>query len=369
MKYLQEGSLREAIALYEETIASLNHELAAADNLELTDLKSQLEQALQDAQACLSQQKEGRSVKRRRDGGSNRKIHPQSIHAQKAHDFGELARRYPSLAPYLTSAMSIDFADYGACRELTKVLLDEDFGVKHWWVPDGQLVPPLTNRANYISWLNDLLVNVSKFDGEVGVDGVDIGCGANLIYPLLGASLFNWAFVAVDVTDIAVECAAQILEHNEHLKPRISIQKVPLQPAQGGSEDEGGILTVALEHIRGTIQFTMCNPPFFEDISEASRNPATAFGGTEVEMVYPGGEEAFITAMVEDSLHWRDKVHWFSTMFGKKNTMKYTRRLLYSKGVKVMRSTEFVQGKTLRWGIAWSFVADPATNKKPLRPV
>lgn len=35
--------------------------------------------------------------------------------------------------------------------------------------------------------------------------------------------------------------------------------------------------------------FCMCNPPFFESLTEAGRNPATAFGGTAEEMVYPGG--------------------------------------------------------------------------------
>ena len=29
--------------------------------------------------------------------------------------------------------------------------------MRGWWVPDGHLVPPVTNRANYIHWLEDLL--------------------------------------------------------------------------------------------------------------------------------------------------------------------------------------------------------------------
>lgn len=42
-------------------------------------------------------------------------------------------------------------------RQLTCTLLEADYGVRGWWVPDGQLVPPVTNRANYIHWLEDLL--------------------------------------------------------------------------------------------------------------------------------------------------------------------------------------------------------------------
>lgn len=48
--------------------------------------------------------------------------------------------------------------------------------------------------------------------------------------------------------------------------------------------------------------FSMCNPPFFSSLEEAGRNPATAFQGTAAEMVWPGGELAFVTKMVEDSL-------------------------------------------------------------------
>ena len=47
---------------------------------------------------------------------------------------------------------------------------------------------------------------------------------------------------------------------------------------------------------------SMCNPPFFETLEEAGRNPATAFGGTAEEMVCPGGELAFVLQMVEDSV-------------------------------------------------------------------
>ena len=48
--------------------------------------------------------------------------------------------------------------------------------------------------------------------------------------------------------------------------------------------------------------FTMCNPPFFESMEEAGQNPATAFSGTATEMVCAGGELAFVSRMVTDSL-------------------------------------------------------------------
>lgn len=48
--------------------------------------------------------------------------------------------------------------------------------------------------------------------------------------------------------------------------------------------------------------FCMCNPPFFETMEEAGLNPKTSCGGTPEEMVCCGGEKAFITRIIEDSI-------------------------------------------------------------------
>ena len=48
--------------------------------------------------------------------------------------------------------------------------------------------------------------------------------------------------------------------------------------------------------------FCMCNPPFFVNLEEAGLNPKTSCGGTAEEMVCPGGEKAFITRIIEDSM-------------------------------------------------------------------
>ena len=42
------------------------------------------------------------------------------------------------------------------CRELTRALLKHDFGIQ-WSLAEGQLIPPVKNRINYIHWLEDLL--------------------------------------------------------------------------------------------------------------------------------------------------------------------------------------------------------------------
>ena len=68
------------------------------------------------------------------------------------------------------------------------------------WIPDAQLCPTVPNRLNYIHWIEDLLscgiISKSKDGPDGRVKGFDIGTGANCIYPLLGASLMGWSFVA-----------------------------------------------------------------------------------------------------------------------------------------------------------------------------
>ena len=39
------------------------------------------------------------------------------------------------------------------------------------------------------------------------------------------------------------------------------------------------------------------------------------------EMCYPGGEEAFTRRLLDESLVMKDRVHWYTTMCGKKQTL------------------------------------------------
>ncbi len=53
-------------------------------------------------------------------------------------------------------------------------------------------------------------------------------------------------------------------------------------------------------------------------------------------------------------------------MVGKKETLKRVRAMLHALSVPSVRSTQFTQGRTHRWGIAWSFGAfQLAASKQP----
>lgn len=81
-----------------------------------------------------------------------------------------------------------------------------------------------------------------------------------------------------------------------------------------------------------------------------------------MEMVTPGGEIAFVSQMIEESLQLRDKVKWYTTMFGKLSSVSIIVENLIDLGCRNYAVTEFVQGtKTRRWAVAWSW--------RDLRPI
>lgn len=109
----------------------------------------------------------------------------------------------------------------------------------------------------------------------------------------------------------------------------------------------------------------MCNPPFYssrrelESLAEVKqRPPYSACTGSELEMVTEGGEVAFVTRMIEESLVLRGRVQWYTSMLGKHSSVAELLEKLKLAQVDNIAVTEFVHGnKTRRWGIAWSFEA------------
>ncbi|KAK6159572.1 hypothetical protein DH2020_006886 [Rehmannia glutinosa] len=335
--------------------------------------------------------------KRKRKNGAERPgIHPRNKYADNTPDFGLLSSLYPSFEPYVFYSRDgrpkIDWTDFNATRELTRVLLLHDNGL-NWWIPDGQLCPTVPNRSNYIHWIEDLLASdiipATRADGDV-TKGFDIGTGANCIYPLLGASILGWKFVGSDITDIAIEWANRNVNSNPHISDLIEIRRVDAEGTMYNVEelhnegrfdsnstnarDDGRASTVPEPHLGvkksyngppillGVVKdgesfdFCMCNPPFFETMEEAGLNPKTACGGTPEEMVCCGGEHAFITRIIEDSAKLKHTFRWYTSMVGRKFNLNILVSELWNVGATVVKTTEFVQGRTSRWGLAWSFL-------------
>ena len=111
-----------------------------------------------------------------------------------------------------------------------------------------------------------------------------------------------------------------------------------------------------------SFDFVMTNPPFYETEEEATQprmgDERARTSMTLSESVYPnGGEVGFVLDMIEDSFQYRHDITWFSSMLGKKSSLVHIHNKLKAVGFDrgSIRSTEFVQGKSIRWGIAWTF--------------
>jgi 23S rRNA (adenine1618-N6)-methyltransferase len=312
------------------------------------------------ATASTTHARGGDDRRRARMSGRSRK----RARARDARDFAALARKDARLGARVEWRVDargeetavVDFKDWDSTRALTGAILREEYGVEAWTVPRGRLVPTATNRERYLEWLARLRALSAPSGDDASVWVLDIGTGASAIYALLGAAGRGWRFVGTDVCDEALTSARENVRRNPHLESLIEIRD-----ARGEDGARDRVLRGVVRDGE-TFTFCMCNPPFFETMDEAGRNPNTACGGTATEMVFPGGEEAFVKKIFADSLTMKDSIHWFTTMCGKKSTMTKTRSFLHTHRVPAIRTTELSHGKTSRWCIAWSFSKDAASK-------
>jgi 23S rRNA (adenine1618-N6)-methyltransferase len=117
-------------------------------------------------------------------------MHPRNRHGA-GYDFPRLIRSSPQLALFVRpnpfGDESIDFADPAAVTALNRALLKDFYGIDHWQIPPGYLCPPVPGRADYIHHLADLLAasNGGLVPCGKSVAVLDIGVGANCIYPII----------------------------------------------------------------------------------------------------------------------------------------------------------------------------------------
>ncbi|KIP02400.1 hypothetical protein PHLGIDRAFT_79182, partial [Phlebiopsis gigantea 11061_1 CR5-6] len=249
-------------------------------------------------------------------------------------------------------------------RCLTQALLHRDFGIL-MTLPEDRLCPPVCTkifapRLNYILWLQDVLDATDlPSSADKSVQGIDIGTGASAIYPLLGCSTnTTWNFYATEIDETSLTCARQNVVEN-HLEARITVLQ---------ADFDSTILPCEVFEQSSQLDFTMCNPPFYRNREEISISaeakqlgPNAVCTGADTEMITPGGEVSFVRQMVLESLRWSTRCRhfglgrWFTSMLGKMSSLTEIVELLKVNKIGNYGITEFVQGRTRRWAIAWSF--------------
>src|SRR5690606_21704608 len=104
-----------------------------------------------------------------------------------------------------------------AVKLLNRALLKTHYGVAHWDIPPDYLCPPIPSRADYVHHLADLLAedNGNRLLHGSSVRILDIGVGANCIYPLVGQSEYGWRFLGSDIDETALAVAKAIVKANK----------------------------------------------------------------------------------------------------------------------------------------------------------
>ncbi|NP_001085334.1 RNA N6-adenosine-methyltransferase mettl16 [Xenopus laevis] len=304
----------------------------------------------------------------------NKSMHPRNRYKDKPPDFAYLASKYPEFKQHvnvnLAGRVSLNFKDPCAVRALTCTLLKEDFGLTID-IPLERLIPTVPLRLNYIHWVEDL-INYHDSDKTALRRGIDIGTGASCIYPLLGATLNGWYFLATEVDDICYNYAKKNVEQN-NLSDLIKVVKVPQKTL---------LMDALKEESEIIYDFCMCNPPFFANQLEAqgvnSRNPhrsppSSVNTGGITEIMAEGGELEFVKRIIHDSLKLKKRLRWYSCMLGKKCSLAPLKEELRLQGVPKVAHTEFYQGRTMRWALAWSFyeeviIPNPPKKRKLEKP-
>ena len=293
------------------------------------------------------------------------KFHPRNRHPGR-YDFKLLIDGTPELAPFVAlnayGNESVDFANPEAVRALNRALLKLQYGVTDWNLPPAYLCPPIPGRADAVHHLADLLAEGGAVPTGPAVRVLDIGTGANCIYPLIGHGEYGWSFVGTDIDKTALACAQQTLDANPGYREAIELrlQASPLSVFQD---------VLGRDEI---FDLSLCNPPFHASRHDAragterkwqnlgkdaerSKAPVLNFGGQDAELCCEGGEEGFITRMIQESGLVPGHCMWFSTLVSKASSLPAIYRSLKNAGVQDSRTLDMAQGQKKSRIVAWTF--------------
>ena len=293
------------------------------------------------------------------------KLHPRNRH-QGRYDFSRLIQADAVLGNFVRvnahGERSIDFADPAAVRALNRALLKDNYGIQDWDIPSQNLCPPVPGRADYVHYLADLLAasNGGVIPRGKSIQVLDIGTGANCIYPLLGHSEYGWRFVATDINAASLANAQTILNANPTLAQNITLR---LQSSHNA-------ILSGIVHDDEWFDLTLCNPPFHASQAEASAgtqrklknlgkldsNPVLNFGGQDDELWCAGGEEGFIQRMIIESTQISTRCFWFTTLVSKSASLPGIYAALKAAGVNEHKTVAMSQGQKQSRFVAWTFL-------------
>ena len=288
---------------------------------------------------------------------NNSQLHPENVH-QNGYHFSELIEAYPTLKEFVFvnkyNTETINFADPKAVKALNTALLFKHYNIQFWDFPDDNLCPPIPGRVDYIHHLADLLKN-SNITKDVKI--IDVGVGANCIYPLLGNAVYNWQFLATDIDKKSIDRAEKIVKKNA------LSENIQFKQQKDATQIFQGILNE-----KDKFSATMCNPPFYRSQEEAMQanarkleglgNEAKArnFSGKQQELWYKGGEKAFIHTYLYESSMFKTQCFWYTTLVSKKENVQSIYDSLNKLGATEIKTIPMHQGNKVTRVVGWTFL-------------
>lgn len=294
------------------------------------------------------------------------KLHPRNLDNSGYH-FDQLINSCPELATFVFTnphnIQTIDFANPEAVKALNKALLAFHYGIQNWDIPKNYLCPPIPGRADYIHYIADLLAASNNGNIPQGktVQGLDIGIGANCIYPIIGNGSYGWSFVGTDIDENAIQNCKKIIQNNTKLVDVISLQL----------QIESRFIFKNIITPEDRFAFTICNPPFHKSPEDAnkgtlrkisnlnqqkSKEAVLNFGGQNGELWCDGGELRFITQMIYESVKYPLNCMWFTTLVSKKENLASIYKTLHKVNAVEIKTIDMAQGQKTSRFVAWTFM-------------
>ncbi len=293
-------------------------------------------------------------------------LHSRNLHRSR-YDFKLLIEKCPELKSFVFinefGNQTIDFSNPQAVKILNKALLTTYYDIQNWDIPKNYLCPPIPGRVDYIHYIADLLAesNNGNIPTGIEIEGLDIGTGANCIYPIIGNSVYDWSFVCTDIDEKSLENCTKIIEANPKLMDAISLQQ----------QIESRYIFKNIITPEDHFAFTICNPPFHKSAEEAAKGSLRKvsnlkgqkqtkavlnFGGQNNELWCEGGELAYITQMIYESARYPLQCLWFTTLVSKQSHLKSLFKTLNKVNAAQIRIIEMAQGQKTSRILAWSFL-------------
>lgn len=294
-------------------------------------------------------------------------LHTRNLH-RNPYDFDQLISCVPELKHYVFvnayKTKTINFSLPKAVKLLNQALLLHFYHIKNWDIPETNLCPPIPGRADYIHYIADL---IAEYQPEIptgaSVSGLDIGTGANLVYPLLAHRSYGWKILGTDINKASLENAQHILDQNPDLLSAIQLKQ---------QSDPNHIFKNIIES-GDRFTFSMCNPPFHDSEESAlkgnlrktkninaskSKKPLLNFGGQQSELWCEGGEIAFISKIIEESTLYSSQILWFTCLVSKKDNLY--KLIILLKKVKALdvKTIDMAQGQKVSRMLAWTFIPE-----------